>query len=577
MKSAQSNALYVGKANNLKKRVGSYYTGNKDAKTRILMKNVAAIEYITTRNEYEALLLENTLIKRWQPRYNINLKDGKSYPVIRVTNETFPRVFRTRRIIQDGSEYFGPFPDVHRLDTYLTLIEKLFPLRKCKGPLKKRDYPCLYFHIHRCAAPCAGKIGQSDYMESVENIKKLLSGKTRDLIKSLKERMDAAVRDLRFEQAAELRDAIDAVESLGREQEVVDFNPETRDYIAAAEREQICTFVVFQMRSGKLVGRDLFRTENYADLSDASNQFIVQYFREKSAVPDVLYVSELVDTALLQEFFEKEMRRSVQIVVPKRGRHASILRMVRENGLTDIDERLRRRRNGADITELQTVLGLSEPPRRIEGFDISQLSGKYPVASMVTFIDGVPSKKNYRHYHIRTLVGNVDDYEAMREVIARRYTKVLNEKLDRPDLILVDGGKGQIGAAQSILDALNMSEIPVAGLAKREEELFLPGRDQPYRLPETSGALKVLQNVRDESHRFATSLNKRLRGKDLRSVTLESAPGIGPKRAAMLMQEFESVRDIAESTPERLAAACGIGRQKAEQVLSYLAGIEVPT
>ena len=574
MKNAQSSVIYVGKANNLKKRAGSYFTGTKDTKTRILMKNVAFIENITTRNEYEALLLENTLIKRWQPRYNINLKDGKSYPVIRITNEKFPRVFRTRRIIQDGSEYYGPFPDVHRLDTYLGLIEKLFPLRKCRGPLKKRDHPCLYYHIHRCAAPCAGKISQQEYMEGVSDIKKLLSGKTGDLVRTLKDKMDLSVRDLRFEQAAELRDSIDAVKSLGKEQEVVDFNPETRDYIAAAEREQICTFVVFQMRSGKLIGRDLFRTENYTDLSEASNQFIVQYFGVRDSVPDKLYISELVDTGLLREFFEKEKGRSVEIVAPQRGRHASILRMARENGMEDIEERLRKRKSTTDIKELQTVLGLSATPRRIEGFDISQLNGKHPVASMVTFFDGVPVKKDYRQFHIRTLDGKIDDYEAMREVIARRYTRVLNEKLERPDLILVDGGKGQVGAAKSILNALNLGDIPIAGLAKREEEIFLPGRDDPYRLPETSGALKVLQRVRNESHRFATSLNKRLRNKDLRLSTLENAPGIGPKRAAKLMEEFGSLVKITGASPNRIADACGIGQEKAKQVLSYLANVD---
>lgn len=570
MRDAEGSIIYVGKAGDLRKRVTSYFTHGKDVKTRILVKNIASLEPITTRNEYEALLLENNLIKKWQPRYNINLKDGKSYPVIRITNEPYPRVFRTRRIIQDGSEYFGPFPDVYKLDTYIHLIEKLFPLRKCRGPLKKREHPCLYYHIHRCSAPCAGKTTPEEYMEKVEAIKKLLSGKTADLVRSLKAKMADAVEELRFEEAAELRDAIAAVETVGSTQEVVDFDPEVRDYVAAAEREELSTFVVFQMRGGKLLGRDLYRTESCADMAESLYQFIVQYYSDRETLPRRLYVPEIVDTELLEQFFVREKDEKVDVVVPKRGRHRSVVRMARENAVEDLTQRLRGRRDQDGMDELQVVLGLDKPPRRIEGFDISQLAGTHPVASMVSFYDGVPDKANYRKFHVKHLDGEIDDFEAMREVLARRYTRIINEDEELPDLILVDGGKGQVSAAKSILDALEISHVPLAGLAKREEEIFLPERSEPYRLPETSAALKVLQRVRDESHRFATSFNTQLRRSDVKLGVLEGIKGIGEKRAARLLQQFGSLDRLAEATPGQVSKAAGISEELATNVVEQV-------
>ncbi|MBT3273174.1 MAG: excinuclease ABC subunit UvrC [Spirochaetales bacterium] len=579
MKDADDRIIYIGKATSLKKRVGSYFTGTKDVKTRLLVKNISTVEPITTRNSYEALILENNLIKKWQPRYNISLKDGKSYPVIRITSEDFPRVFRTRRIIQDGSDYFGPYPSVHRLDTYIELIEKIFPLRKCRGPLKKREHPCLYYHIGRCAAPCAGLIDKESYQETVENIRKLLTGQTDKLVKMLKEKMKAEVLELRFEQAAEFRDAIAAVSDVGKNQEVQDFDQDVRDYIAAIERDQMCTFIVFQMRKGKLLGRDLFRTENFGDLEDALHQFIFQYYADKENLPDKLYVSDLPDTVLIEEYLYRERGKRIDVRVPQRGRHVSILRMAAENGLVDMDQRLRKRRSTDALEELKIVLSLEKIPRRIEGFDISQLSGKHPVASMVSFFDGIPDKANYRKFHMKTLQGEIDDYEAMREVIARRYTRVVNEELEYPDLILVDGGKGQVNAAKGVLDALGLDNVPVAGLAKREEEIFLPSQNEPCRLPETSPALKVLQRVRDESHRFATSFNRRLRQKDVKLTRLSEIPGIGEVRSKRLIQTFGSLDNITAAKPEELSKVLKMSLEKAIEVKTALelAGETSPT
>ena len=571
MKDAAGAIIYVGKATSLKKRVGSYFSSAKDAKTRVLVANISDIETISTRNAYEALVLENNLIKKWQPRYNINLKDGKSYPVIRITREAFPRVFRTRRIIDDGSEYYGPYPSVHKLDAYLELIEQLFPLRKCKGPLKKREHPCLYFHIQRCSAPCAGLIDKESYGKTVDSIRRLLSGQVDPLVRDLKASMKQAAAALEFENAAKYRDAISALRVIHEDQEVQDFDTGARDYIAAAEREQMCTFVVFQMREGKLLGRDLYRTENYGEIEEAMQQFIFQYYGDTAAtaarsLPEKLYVSELLDTTLVRTFLERERGKKTEVKVPQRGRHASILAMARENGLLDLDTRMRNRRNIEAIEELKIVLDLQRPPRRIEGFDISQLSGKHPVASMVSFYDGIPDKANYRKFLIKSLDGKIDDYEAMREVVARRYTRIVNEKLEIPDLILVDGGKGQVNAAVGILSALGLEQIAVAGLAKREEEIFLPGREQPCLLPETSPGLKVLQRVRDESHRFATTFNKSLRKRDIKLTSFQDIPGIGEVRSRKLLQAFGSVAGAADADPAELAAFLKISPEKAAEM-----------
>ena len=570
MKDERRDVIYVGKAKSLRKRVTSYFTGSRDIKTRILVSRIKTIEHIITHNEYEALLLENNLIKKWKPRYNINLKDGKSYPVIRVTADEYPRVFRTRRIIQDGSSYYGPFPSVVTLDTYLELIEKLFPLRKCKGELKKRENPCLYYHIGRCSAPCVGKISREDYMEKVELVKKLLSGETKELVKLLEGEMAGASAELRFEKAAEYRDAIGAIENIGKEQEVVDFDPEVRDYVAFAQKEELGTFIVFQMRAGKLIGRDLFRTVVYTPVEEALSQFLLQYYSTVHTPPHRVYVSHAFDPALLLEFFRKEKEREVEIEFPSDGRHRSIVKMAMENGFQDIEARRHALANMPALEELKKVLSLPKLPKRIEGFDIAHLSGKHTVSSMVSFRDGYPDKAKYRSFHIKSLGGAIDDFESMREVVARRYSRVVNDGLERPDFILIDGGKGQVSAAKEMLDSLGLGDIPLAGLAKKFEEIYLPGMSDPVRLPETSPALKVLQAVRDEAHRFATSFNKRLRQKDLSFSLLEKIPGVGPKRSRLLLEEFESLEALQKATAEEIAERCRLSLAQADEILSFL-------
>ncbi|MDR1624992.1 MAG: excinuclease ABC subunit UvrC [Spirochaetia bacterium] len=570
MKDAKGAVIYVGKAKNLRNRVRSYFVANRDVKTRTLVRKIGSIEYILTENEYEALLLENTLIKRHAPRYNINLKDGKSYPVIRITSEDYPRVFRTRRMMYDGSQYFGPYPDVTSLDRYLGLIEKLFPLRKCRGPLKKREHPCLYCHIGRCSAPCAGRVGREEYAAGLEEIRRLLSGETEGLIVRLTKDMHESARSLDFENAARLRDLIKAVENLDRGQNVVDFDAESRDYVDWAAEDGLCTFVVFQMRGGKLLGRDVFRAVLYDSGDCAAEQFLVQYYQEASRLPSVLYLREVPSEWSLPEYFSRELKRQVRCLAASDRRDASVLNMVRENAVHDLRRRLHERGNIPALEDLKSLLRLPRVPLRIEGFDIAQLSGRHPVASMVSFYRGAPDKKSYRSFHIKTLNGAIDDFESVREVVARRYTRVKNEKKEKPDLVLIDGGKGQVSAARGILDALDLGDIPLIGLAKKNEEIFLSGQKDPVILPEGSPALRILQAVRDEAHRFATGFNKRLRKKTLSLERLTSVPGIGERRGRRLLERFGSVEGIAAASGSDIAKAAGLSMATAEAIREKL-------
>ena len=560
--------IYVGKAKNLRNRVRSYFAGEKEIKTRIMVGKARSLEYIITNSEYEALLLENNLIKQWRPKYNINLKDGKTYPVIRITNEEYPRIFRTRKIVEDGSTYYGPYTDLLQIDRYLELIERLFPLRKCRGNIKKRSSPCLYFHMGRCAAPCCAKITHEEYMEHVEKIKKLLSGETRELLEDLEHTMQDEVDALRFEKAAYLRDAIQAIRSLG-EQQVVDFNPEARDYIAFAARDGLFTFVVLQMRNGKLLGRDLFHSEGLGTETEMLEQFMVQYYGAAGKPPSKIFIPVQADVRSLGDFFRFELETEVEILLPESGKDAAVIRMALGNAGEDLTKYIDSRGDLPGLAELQKVLGLPALPRRIEGFDIAQLNGKFSVASMVSFHGGRPDRAQYRKFHVKSLNGAIDDFESMREIVARRYTRVLNENLEKPDLILIDGGKGQVGAAVSMLELLGLS-IPVVGLAKRNEELFLPRQKDPVILPEGNSALRVLQHVRDEAHRFATGFNKNLRKKTVNFNQLESIRGIGRIRSRKLLEKFESIEGILSHTAEEVAEGIGSNLETAERVLESL-------
>ena len=599
---SENRIIYIGKARILKNRLGSYFSGPKDVKTATLIKHASSIETIIVSNEYEALLLENTLIKQHNPKYNINLKDGKTYPVVRITAGDFPRVFRTRHIIEDGSLYFGPFPNVQALDKTLVLIEKLFPLRKCRT-LKKRENPCMYFHIDRCMAPCCGKAEELVYKTQVERVRKLLAGETAELLAELNGKMKEAAAALKFEEAAGLRNAIRAVENLSENNSVADMDPENRDYIAWAAEGVFTTFSVLSMRMGRMTGRELFNSRSAANENETLETFIAAYYSPERQPPPRIYLGagesptnsshkahgdtkekmmfenhnySSVSSCLCDIKFEalicyfREQFGFTPEFILQDGldkKHIAALTMAHQNAQEELRRRLRERGAGPALDELVRVLDLKTRPERIEGFDIAQLEGRHPVASLISFKNGIPDRKNYRYFKLKTVVGKVDDFASMREAVQRRYYRLIRENKELPDLILIDGGIGQVNAAKGVMDELGI-DCDVIGLAKRDEEIWLPNKAEPIKLSKRSEALKVLQFVRDETHRFATGLNQRLRSKDLYFPIIESVEGIGPKRAAAIMKAYQNLENLAAAEPEDIAGNCVISLDSAKAVRS---------
>ena len=569
MKDKEGTVIYVGKAKHLKRRVTSYFLPNRNAKTAALVEKIYKIDYIITGNEYEALVLENNLIKQYNPHYNILLKDGKSYPVIRITNEDYPRVFKTRRIIKDGSKYYGPYPAEKRLNAYLNLVEQTFPLRLCSGQLKKRDTPCLYYHIHRCSGPCIGAISPKDYQEYVNQVEKFLSGDDSSIIKKIEKEMMDASKELDFETAAQKRDLMQSLVEMQENQLVEDVSStDSRDYAAIEMRAYLCTISLMQFRSGRLIGKALYRAECLGDETETLLSFLIQYYSDGDTLPGELFVSHDIDTTLLSEYFSKELNSPIFVSVPKEGKHYRILRMAGENATRDVEKRLKEIDNTPALTELQNICGLENLPRHIEGFDIAQLAGKYTVASLIVFRDGNSSNKEYRHFSMKTLDGRIDDFQSMREAVYRRYARLQKEGSPMPDLIMVDGGIGQVGAAIESLSALDL-DIPVVGLAEEHEEIVFPDH-YVLALDHSNPGLRVLIAVRDECHRFATSFNQRMRSKEASFSLLESIEGVGKVRSKRIMQKYASVENILALSAEELAKGASIPLPVAERILRKL-------
>jgi len=570
MKDEHKKIIYIGKAVNLRNRVRSYFSGEKDIKTRTLVRQIHFIDHIITGSEYEALLLENNLIKKWNPRYNINLKDGKSYPVIRITAEEYPRVFRTRAVINDKSQYYGPYPDVKILDETLSLIKKILPLRRCRV-LNKRESPCLYYHMGKCSGPCAGLISREDYRALVNKARSILTGRTAGLEKDLMKELRAYSDQLEFEKAAEIRDILIALEKLQTEQKVEDFEEESRDYIGVDSSGNYYSFAIIQMRKGKLLGKESFRSEYYGSEEEAIQEFLLRYY----GTPDKDFPSRafinLKDRELIQNYLSREVSGAGKMVleIPGTKRDQAVMNMAVENARMDLARKLQDMGNIPALEDLQNVLNLKKLPRRIEGFDIAQLDGHFTVASLISFKDGNPDRKNYRHFNIRSLDGGIDDFKAISEAVARRYSRLMNEKKELPDLILIDGGKGQVSSAVSVLEALGLN-IPLIGLAKKEELIYLPGQKDPIDLPEGDRALRVLQHVRDETHRFATSHNQKLRKKQLSLSSLENIPGIGPARSRKLLTGFGSMENLYAAAVEEISRTAGVNLEAAEMIKEYL-------
>lgn len=566
----QGAVIYVGKAKNLKNRLSSYFSKGKDIKTRILISRAQSIEYITTANEYEAFLLENNLIKKYSPRYNIDLKDGKSYPVLRVTNEKFPRLFKTRQMIQDGSLYFGPFPDVAALETFMDTLYKLYPLRQCKQ-FRERDYPCLYYHIGRCKAPCCKKIDKDSYNAYIGEICELLEGKGQQTQEKLERDMKEAAKALNFEKAARLRDGIKALSIMQNQNIVEDFSAEDRDYIAFWREGELASFTVLKIRDGKVQGRDNYRVTSLNEDDELLPEFINAYYGEDADFPPAIYVPTQTGLDFMERWLKENFKSQTKIILVSEPmenykRHKAALDMASQNAHEDIIRRLRERGDIPALQELKEELGLKNLPVRIEGFDIAHIGGKFPVASLISFYNGNPDKKNYRYFRLKTTNGIIDDFASMREAATRRYTRLLNEGAELPDLILIDGGIGQVNAVEGVLKALDL-DIPVAGLAKRDEEIYRPGDPNPISLPKRSDALRLLQRVRDETHRFATSRNQRLRTKENVVSAFAALPGIGAKRERILTQKFVTIENLAAAQESDIAQALGVKADKAAEIL----------
>ena len=476
MKNAEGTVIYVGKAKNLKRRVNSYFLPNRNAKTAALVEKIVNIEYVITGNEYEALVLENNLIKKYNPHYNILLKDGKSYPLIRITNEDYPRVFKTRRVIKDGSLYYGPYPDGKRLDMYLETVEDTYPLRLCQGVLKKKSTPCLYYHMKKCSGPCIGAISKEEYGEYIKEVKDFLSGDDSSLSRKVKKEMLEASKKLDFETAAKKRDLLEALSVMQSNQGVddMDTSEDSRDYAAIEMRAYLCTVSIMQFRDGRLIGKAMYRAECLGDETETLLSFLIQYYSDGDTLPHELYVSHDIDAELLSKFFKEELGKPLSVEIPKDGKHYRILRLAGENASRDVEKRLKSVDNTPALERLKEITNIDTLPSLIEGFDIAQLSGKYTVASLIVFRDGNPSNKEYRHFSMKSLEENeINDFQSIHEAVFRRYKRQRDEKAQLPDLLMVDGGIGQVNAAIAALDELGLS-FPVVGLAEKHEEIVFP-------------------------------------------------------------------------------------------------------
>ncbi len=595
----EETVIYVGKAKNLKNRLSSYFSGGRAIKTELLVSNAASIEYITTANEYEAFLLENNLIKKYSPRYNIQLKDGKSYPVLKITNEEFPRFYKTRQVHRtDGASYFGPYPDSGALDTFIDSLYKVYPVRHCRT-FKKREAPCMYYHIGRCKAPCCNKIDRETYNLYIEEIKSLLEGKGSETQDKITAQMKEAAAALNFEKAARLRDGLRALTIMQNQNIVEDFAVEDRDYIAHWREGELVSFTVLKIRDGKLLGRDNYRVESLNEDDELLEEFARAYYDSAESLPPKIFIDEKDNTEFLEEWlreiengklkegeaesshhYEMQSNEEVsqlstfnfqfsileKVTESSSRRDIAALNMARENAKEDIIRRVRERGDMPALNELKDLLNLPRLPERIEGFDIAHIGGKFPVASLISFWKGNPDKKNYRYFRLKTTNGVIDDFASMREAATRRYSRLSNENAELPDLILIDGGIGQVNAVDGILKMLNL-DIPIAGLAKRDEEIWRPHASHPICLPRRSDALRLLQRVRDETHRFATSRNQTLRTKENTVSVFASLPHVGEKREKILIKEFVTLENLAASEEAKIAQVLHIRAPEASEIL----------
>ena len=588
MKNDAGEIIYVGKAINLRNRVRSYFRELKpdQAKTKALVKHIADLEYILADNELEALVLECNLIKKYRPKYNINLKDDKTYPFLKITKEDYPQVLVTRKVLKDGARYFGPYPSVNELRNSLEMIRKIFPFRSCKQKVFTNDRPCLNAHIQMCYAPCVGRISKEAYNEMIEQVALFFEGKQDGLVKRLRQEMEQAAENLEFEQAARLRDQLQGVEQIMTQQKAVLGGEDDQDVIAMARGLNQCCVQIFFVRGGKIVGRENYFLRGTDDSSrgEVLASFMKQFYLTCQFIPrNILLETELEEQAVLEQWLSEKRESRVYLKVPKRGQAKELVDLVGKNASEalakqELEETVREQRTVSVLEQLQQLLGLENPPARMECYDISNTQGTESVASMVVFVDGKPKKDQYRRFKIKTVEG-ANDYASLKEVLTRRFRRGLAEQSEGengkfdvfPDVIMMDGGRGQVNIALEVLQELGL-EIPVCGMVKdnrhRTRGLYYNNVELP--MEENSEPFLLITRMQDEAHRFAITYHRSLRGKRNLASVLDDIPGVGEKRKKNLLKHFGSFTKIREASVEELLEVEGINRTVAEEIYSYL-------
>lgn len=572
MKNASGDIIYVGKAKVLKNRVRSYFTGSHDGKTQLLVSEIVDFEYIVVSSAIEALVLECNLIKQHNPRYNVMLRDDKTYPYIKITNEKQPRLEITRKVVKDKARYFGPYPNAGAASEVKKLLDRLYPLRKCRTMPKQ---VCLYYHMGQCLAPCVQEVPAEENQRLVEAISKFLDGGHEEMKQELTEKMMQAAENMEFERAKEYRDQIKSIEAVMEKQKVTLTDTTDRDIIGyAVEKGWMCV-QVFYMRQGKMIERDTTSFPYYGDEAEDFMSYVSQFYYDKqNALPKEILLPEESDTELLGEWL------GVKVVAPKRRKKRELVKMASENARIALQEKFALMskddaRTIQAVHNLGHILGIGTP-NRIEAFDNSNIQGTEPVSAMVVFTDGRPDKREYRKFKIKTVEGP-DDYGSMREVIRRRYTRLLKENGPMPDLIVIDGGRGQISAAMDVLENELGLYIPVCGLAKDEKhrtaQLMFGDPPEPVELKRDSYEFYLLQRVQDEVHRFAITFHRQSRSKTMLSSQLDDIPGIGEKRRKLLFTHFGSLKKMREATVEDFRQL-GIGDKLAKEIISHLRKLE---
>ena len=582
-KDAEGTILYVGKAANLRHRVSSYFgAGPLTPKLKRMVSKIADLEYFVTSSEQEALILELNLIKRHHPHFNVSLKDDKTFPYLKIDlGEDWPRVHITRRLEENGGRYFGPFASAKSIRQTLKLLKGVFPFRSCTRDITGTDTrACLEYDIGHCLAPCLGMVSRQEYAEVIKQVILFLEGKQEKVVRQLKTQMEQASEAMDFEKAARLRDQVQAVEQVVEGQRIAAKVKGEQDVIAFEGDKDQAHVQVFFIRGGKLIGRESFllRGTRYEQPGQIMTSFIQQFYASSPHIPPLLLLQHPVeDMTVLQEWLQSRRRGRVSIQVPRRGSKKQLVDIVAENAKQGLEQlKIKQLASPARLStaleEIKRELNLPHTPTRIEGYDISDIQGTAAVGSMVVFEQGRPKPAHYRRFKIKTVSG-ADDYAMLAEVLKRRFKRA-GEASDswaiKPDLVLIDGGKGQLSAATKAMREVGADAIPTAGLAKENEELFIPGRAKPIALPPYSPGLQLLQRLRDEAHRFALGYHQRVRQREAFASALDAIPGIGPRRKRALIRQFGSVRAIREASTEELAAAKGMTGNLAKKIKEYL-------